>query len=112
MSDPANCGSPGNACTGGVCSGGTCTADCGAGLTRCDGACVDLSSDPLSCGDCGNSCDGNQVCSNGDCRDYRPATGCTTCPCDTACTGDFRSCCPYPGTTDLICIDGACPGAG
>jgi hypothetical protein len=112
QSDPMNCGTIGRVCTGGtpVCSGGDCVSDCGGGLDRCGGSCVDTNNDPQHCGGCGDRCDVEQICSDGNCRDFRPGVGCTTCPCDASCTGDFGSCCPYPGRpSDVICVDGACP---
>ncbi len=44
--------------------GGT---ECPAGLTRCRGACVDLTTDPLSCGLCGRVCAGGVDCRLGVC---------------------------------------------
>jgi hypothetical protein len=44
------------ACPAGAsCVGGAC--QCGAGLTNCDGVCVNLMSDDNNCGACGNRCD-------------------------------------------------------
>lgn len=38
----------------------TCAAD--AGLSACDGACVDLSSDDANCGSCGRACSADEAC--------------------------------------------------
>src|SRR5579883_1698889 len=65
-SDPNNCGSCFNVCSGGVCQNGKCT--CPAGQSPCSNAmymglcmlpavtCYDLSLDTHNCGACGNSC--------------------------------------------------------
>lgn len=37
-------------------------AECAAGHTDCDGACVDLEADPDNCGGCGIACDGTLSC--------------------------------------------------
>jgi hypothetical protein len=66
--------------------------------------------DPLNCGGCGNQCQQNEVCVAGDCRDYRPAYGCTTCPC-AGCAAT-SACCPKvaAGATSPICVaGGVCP---
>ncbi|MCA9607036.1 MAG: hypothetical protein KC619_15630 [Myxococcales bacterium] len=100
-SDPDNCGMVGNACPE-VCAGGVCAPRCSGGLRGCEGACVDLSSDPLHCGECGRSCARDQVCVEGRCRDYGPATSCD------ACRGDTPTCCDY--ATSTICVSGdGCP---
>ncbi|MEQ8455681.1 MAG: hypothetical protein RLO52_10370 [Sandaracinaceae bacterium] len=103
-SDPGNCGTAGTTCPD-VCAGGACATDCG-GLTECGGACVDTDTNPAHCGGCGDACDADEVCEGGSCNAYRPATGCTSCPCEI-CRGD--SCCEYPSASTLICVDGDCP---
>lgn len=116
--DVANCGACGNRCgTGATCTSGVCTclegamgscvAECrGEGLRACDGACVDTSSSVLHCGECGRACEMDELCVRGDCRTYRPAEGCSRCPCD-ACDG---ACCTLPGTPSLVCLAGErCP---
>jgi hypothetical protein len=47
----------------------SCAGACPAGLTACDGRCVDLRSDPDNCGRCDNECEEyhGQVCSDGTC---------------------------------------------
>jgi hypothetical protein len=46
-----------------------CVGACPAGMTACDGRCVDLRSDPDNCGRCDNECQEShgQVCSSGKC---------------------------------------------
>jgi hypothetical protein len=108
--DPANCGAVGAACSTGApaCSGGTCVAACPTGLTTCGNRCVDTETDPLRCGGCGDACDRDEVCVRGECRGFDVGVTCTTCPCTSCGGGD--SCCTYPGTTDVVCVnDDVCP---
>lgn len=105
--DPDHCGSPDNGCDGAtpVCEDGACVAACSGDLSECDGACVDVDVDPAHCGSCGDRCDADQLCIEGGCEDYQPATGCNSCPC-SACGGDFSSCCSFPGDERLtICLE-------
>ncbi len=101
--DPANCGSCDNACgvdnsgSGGAdnslkpyCMGGQCRATCFAGLTGCNGRCVDFQTDSENCGACTtmpltdtvhNCTLTNKVCNYGSCitpLDYvtLPNNGC------------------------------------
>jgi hypothetical protein len=111
QTDPDNCGAAANACTGATpdCADGTCVSGCPGGTESCGGACVDLSSNPLHCDSCDSGCGTDEICANGDCREFRPGVGCSTCPCETACRGDFSQCCVYPGrSTDVVCVDGDC----
>jgi hypothetical protein len=53
-------------------NGGSCQASpalllCAAGLTLCNGQCVNLASDPVNCGSCGNVCEAPGICSVGSC---------------------------------------------
>lgn len=79
--DPCDCGEP----DGGLTDGG---APCDSGLTRCEGACVDLDVDPTHCGDCVTACGDGETCEAGacvaaaDCR-TTPCTGLTWCDADT-----------------------------
>jgi hypothetical protein len=67
--DPANCGTCGNACpAGNVCANGQCALSCPAGLTNCSGSCVNTASDNTSCGACGQACGAGKVCSAGSCQ--------------------------------------------
>lgn len=64
---------------------------------------------PLHCGGCNSTCARDEVCVEGGCETYYPATPCTSCPC-SACGSDL--CCGYPGPTDIVCVQGgvsACP---
>jgi len=107
-SDPDHCGGCGDGCAD-VCLDQQCVSDCG-GLDECNNACVDLATHPLHCGDCDNVCETDRVCSEGECRRFRPGLLCDGCPC-AACTDDFSECCAYPGTAEVICVDGPCPTA-
>lgn len=51
---------------------------CGVGLTRCDGACVNMAADPLNCGSCGYQCSSGEPCTGGSCGTGCPA-GLTEC---------------------------------
>lgn len=64
------CFSGAECCSGSCSANNTCQAGpmaCGAGLTLCGGACVDLSADPSHCGACGLSCPPGAACTNGAC---------------------------------------------
>jgi hypothetical protein len=65
-------GATGGAATGGSATGGATTGGaagtCGAGLTRCKGACTNTDTDEAHCGACDGACDFGQVCTNGDCE--------------------------------------------
>jgi hypothetical protein len=68
--NPGNCGSCGNACTGSrTCSSGTCV--CPSGYTDCNGDCVNKDIDAQNCGGCGKPCTG--ACTGGTCQ----ASSCT-----------------------------------
>jgi hypothetical protein len=110
QSDPSNCGTLGLACSGGtpVCDLGTCAASCGSPRTSCGGACVDRDRHPEHCGACFDTCSNDQVCVNGNCEDYRPALGCTTCSGCTSCVGMYDDCCAHAGTA--ACISDTDPG--
>lgn len=65
-----------------MCSAGACTVTCGAGLTNCNGACVNLLSDPSNCGTCSKVCNlpnASSACSAGACA-------------VTSCSGSFANC--------------------
>ncbi|HSN92442.1 MAG TPA: FG-GAP-like repeat-containing protein [Anaeromyxobacteraceae bacterium] len=67
--DALHCGACGNPCGEGErCAWGVCADDCRLdGLSRCDGACVDLGSDGDHCGACGNACPAFGSCVGGEC---------------------------------------------
>jgi hypothetical protein len=50
------------------------------------------------------------VCVAGNCEEFYAPPACSGCPC-AGCTGDFDTCCPYPGDPSLTtCVEhGACP---
>jgi hypothetical protein len=86
MGTNENCGSCGNACTGGaVCVNGT-ECRCVAGQTQCNGQCVDLDNDPQHCGACPTVCTGGAVCHNRECISMCPAAPPpSTTSCDQSC---------------------------
>jgi hypothetical protein len=99
--DPKNCGKCGNACADGVrCFNGKC--GCDAGLTDCDGFCVDLTSNNNNCGACG------VVCSTPDDAGPPPpnmAYGCGQGTCGKiGCLQSYSDCNKdYPGPTSDGC---------
>ncbi len=108
LTDPAHCGGIDAACDpGDACRSGSCRPNCTGGLTDCSGACTVLARDDLNCGACGTVCTTGEVCADSACRPFEPGLGCTSCPC-TTCPG-ATNCCPYPMSTDVVCVDGPCP---
>lgn len=106
-SDPGACGVGGTICGGAMpfCQDGVCVGSCTGGTQNCGGACVDTETHPVFCGACDNPCDADEVCVQGECRNYDIALGgdCATC-------GGGELCCTYPETTTQICVDApACP---
>ena len=94
----------------------SCAGPCPAGLTACDGRCVDLRSDPDNCGRCDNECEDKyaQVCSNGKC-----AAKCapTLSNCSGACvdeTVDPANCgaCGFACGCGQVCTGGVCVTPG
>jgi hypothetical protein len=76
-------------------TGTPCAQACGAGLTCCDGQCVNTQNDPHNCGMCGNPCSAPKLLCDGTC--VQPA--CTDPTCSGTCCGD--SCC----TMGKICCE-------
>jgi hypothetical protein len=124
--DPRACGSCATQCplSAPVCKAGACvalTTSCGTGTTRCTVgtglgdryACVNTQSDPLNCGGCNSRCNQDEVCVRGNCELFRPAVGCSTCPCPSTCSvlGSDTACCPAMGTqkTPICVTGGVCP---
>jgi hypothetical protein len=108
-SDPGACGTPPVVCEGATpfCQAGVCVDGCADGFEVCAGGtlCINTDVDPLHCGGCGEICNSDEVCVEGNCRNYDIALGGS---CDT-CSGN-EACCTLPGTTTQICVeDGTCP---
>src|SRR5262249_19051206 len=123
LHDPLNCGACGTTCGGGGffgrCVDGVCAmgvgGGCGAGRINCGGGCytpAQLGSSPIPCsaqpGLCGVACATNQVCAQGTCTNFFTTASCTASPCPACGTGTVT--CTYPGTTEVICVQGTvCP---
>lgn len=109
--NPSHCGGCGIACRGDqVCQGGSCI--CPAGLTECEGACIDLQADSLHCGACGITCEAGESCSNGLCC-AAGETGCDGRCVDFAtdaehCGACGDTCLGHPHSTDAVCVDADC----
>lgn len=68
QNDNTNCGTCGNACTGGnTCQDGVCKSPCSSGETLCSGVCKNLQTDSSNCGTCGTACPSGQTCQSGSC---------------------------------------------
>lgn len=127
--DPDHCGACGVSCGGGeACRGGVCipaptcvcppSNGCDAGLTACNGACVDLQTDPQHCGACNTACATGDTCSGGTCQ---ASTGCPsgTTLCNGVCVnlatdvnhcGACNTACPPNATCNAgVCQSGTCP---
>lgn len=93
--------------------GSTSTPMCAAALTRCSGACVDVSTDPTHCGKCGTECDPGQACVDGACT--LTCAGGTT-RCGERCVDtqiDPANCggCGAPCSASQVCTAGKCNAA-
>lgn len=117
--DVNNCGMCGHVCGGmtKTCTGGKCASGpCPSGFTTCDAggmlkSCFDTENDATHCGDCSTTCKADELCIKGSCTRYAIAYGCTSCPCDAACTGSTTTCCGrMPTHKWATCVDGPdCP---
>lgn len=107
--DAAHCGQCNNSCQGKACRNSSCRSndncDFGDGVCRRDGSVTCLKPDnfenDLYCRNsadygCGDKCAGDELCIKLDlfdvrsCKRYRPARGCTACPCEDC--GDQEKC--------------------
>jgi hypothetical protein len=120
VNDRLNCGACGAACAELVnCWESNCGGipddppplACGAGLTECNNACVDLANDVRNCGICGLVCGPADICSMGQCVVAGCAPGTTNC--DNRCTdlnNDQLNCgaCGNRCADGLLCCEGYC----
>jgi hypothetical protein len=89
--DPRNCGTCGNVCTGGkICQNGSCS--CTSGLTDCSGTCVNTNTNPNNCGQCGRQCSSIYGGTPGGC-----VNGHCTCP------SGWGQCGSYPNLDQWCC---------
>lgn len=118
-SDSNHCGAcDAQPCTGAtpICLAGRCVAECPAGFTLCEGACVNLTTDLNNCGACGNLCQntgvGTSVCVAGACNvacppnyqdcDNNPRNGCTSLISASNC-GSCNNPCGMTAGVQLLC---------
>ena len=107
QSNPAHCGTCGNACAPGTaCQGGACA--CTGGTTSCGGACVDTSNDNSNCGACGVVCGAGKICTSGSCACTGGTTSCGGACVDTS--NDNSNCggCGVVCGSGKTCQSGAC----
>jgi hypothetical protein len=102
------------ASSGGTTSAGTGGAGqaCSAGLTLCDGVCVDLMADAANCGQCGAVCPAELVCSAGACTAACPSG---LMQCGQACVDlntHILNCgiCGNACLEGQVCVGGQCTG--
>ena len=70
---------------------GACGVQCDAGLTCCDGRCVNTQTSNLNCSICGNACAAGQTCCSGGCvNTLNTPSDCGTC--GHECTGLLKGC--------------------
>jgi hypothetical protein len=84
---------------------------CPTGLSRCNGACVDLGGDAVNCGACGKTCAAGTVCSSGAC--VRGSCPGGTSSCNGACIDPLTSAancggCGQACPSGNTCVNGTC----
>jgi hypothetical protein len=129
LSDAANCGVCGLACTTtdpnaiAFCAAGQCGSSCNSGFTLCNGVCVNEQTDPANCGACGNTCasgaDSTATCSQGSCG-LSCTTGFADCNqdpsdgCEEDITQNVNNCgtcgnvCPARANAAAVCASSTC----
>ena len=105
--DPAHCGTCGNACPAtSSCIAGTCS--CPGSQSICNESCVDLTSDRANCGTCGTDC-GEFFCVDGQCAaDCGGLSECSGACVDLSNDADNCGACDNACGTGSSCIDGQC----
>lgn len=118
------CDQPTGGDAGVIVDGGASCGDagCAAGLSCCNGACVNPANDPRNCGGCGAACPGpSAFCSGGACAQApcNPGTVCSvpsaTLCCGAACCKTGQICCevdrggPSRGPECVAPVAGTCP---
>ena len=93
-----------------MCGEGACVMPCVAGMTLCEGVCVDAKFDKNHCGGCGKPCAGALLCGDGVCSDSCPAG---RVDCDGSCIdllNDAANCggCGLPCESHEACKGGSC----
>jgi hypothetical protein len=108
--DKAHCGGCDSACDG-LCQASDCVQACAVASQMCGGGCVDVNTDVLHCGECGEACSSDELCVEGECRNYQKIPGCTMCPCEDACAdgedGEVE-CCDSVVLGGPVCVQDGC----
>ncbi|NTX34302.1 hypothetical protein HUA78_07620 [Myxococcus sp. CA033] len=81
---------------------------CTAGLTVCEGTCVDLRGDTAHCGACGNTCSTGEVCQDSVCGCRAGTESCDGACVDTATDVAHCGTCGTACATGQVCEAGAC----
>lgn len=94
------------------CAGGPCPT-CAAGLSSCNGACVDWLTDAGNCGGCGNVCSSGRACNSGSCACPTGMASCGELGCADI-TSDPWNCgaCGNSCSEAQACVEGACVQVG